>query len=63
MPHFYAECTDNIREEAALPELFAKVNSALAGTGIFPLGAFVAAQSGWILGKWRMANTITRLCI
>ncbi|MGP2729527.1 5-carboxymethyl-2-hydroxymuconate delta-isomerase, partial [Serratia marcescens] len=37
MPHFYAECTDNIRREADLPTLFAKVNEALAATGIFPL--------------------------
>ncbi|MWT08831.1 5-carboxymethyl-2-hydroxymuconate delta-isomerase, partial [Escherichia coli] len=26
MPHFIAECTDNIREQADLPGLFAKVN-------------------------------------
>ena len=30
MPHFIAECTDNIREQADLPGLFAKVNEALA---------------------------------
>ena len=36
MPHFIAECTDNIREQADLPGLFAKVNEALAATGIFP---------------------------
>ena len=28
MPHFIAECTDNIREQADLPALFAKVNDA-----------------------------------
>ena len=38
MPHFIVECTENIREEARLPELFASVNTALAATGIFPLG-------------------------
>ena len=38
MPHFIAECTDNIREQADLPGLFAQVNQALAATGIFPLG-------------------------
>ena len=38
MPHFIAECTDNIREQADLPGLFAKVNEALAATGIFPIG-------------------------
>ncbi|MBT1582259.1 5-carboxymethyl-2-hydroxymuconate delta-isomerase, partial [Klebsiella pneumoniae] len=37
MPHFIAECTNNIREQADLPGLFAKVNEALAATGIFPL--------------------------
>ncbi|MXD32832.1 5-carboxymethyl-2-hydroxymuconate delta-isomerase, partial [Escherichia coli] len=26
MPHFIVECSDNIREEADLPGLFAKVN-------------------------------------
>ncbi|HGN0869086.1 TPA: 5-carboxymethyl-2-hydroxymuconate Delta-isomerase [Providencia alcalifaciens] len=54
MPHFYAECTDNIREEAALPELFAKVNSALAGTGIFPLGG-IRSRAIW-LDTWQMAD-------
>ena len=38
MPHFIVECTENIRQEARLPELFASVNTALAATGIFPLG-------------------------
>ena len=33
MPHFIAECTDNIREQADLPGLFAKVNEALAAAG------------------------------
>ena len=37
MPHFIVECSDNIREEADLPGLFAKVNPTLAATGIFPL--------------------------
>ncbi len=38
MPHFICECTDNIKEQAKLKELFAKVNQALADTKIFPLG-------------------------
>ena len=38
MPHFIVECSDNIREDADLPGLFAKVNEALAATGIFPIG-------------------------
>ena len=38
MPHFIAECTDNIKQEAKLKELFAKVNACLADSGVFPLG-------------------------
>lgn len=38
MPHFIAECTCNIKDEAKLDELFAKVNQALGSTGVFPLG-------------------------
>ncbi len=38
MPHFIAECTENIREQADLPGLFSKVNEALAASGIFPIG-------------------------
>lgn len=48
MPHFIVECTENIREEARLPELFASVNTALAATGIFPLGEYVAGRTGSI---------------
>lgn len=54
MPHFIAECTDNIREQANLPELFSKVNSALAGTGIFPLGG-IRSRAIW-LDTWQMAD-------
>lgn len=54
MPHFYAECTDNIREEAALPTLFAKINAALADTGIFPL-AGIRSRAIW-LDTWQMAD-------
>lgn len=54
MPHFYAECTDNIRDEAALPMLFAKINEALAGTGIFPL-AGIRSRAIW-LDTWQMAD-------
>ncbi|MEY0428278.1 5-carboxymethyl-2-hydroxymuconate Delta-isomerase [Providencia rettgeri] len=54
MPHFYAECTENIRDEAQLPELFAKVNEALAGTGIFPLGG-IRSRAIW-LDTWQMAD-------
>jgi 5-carboxymethyl-2-hydroxymuconate isomerase len=59
MPHFIAECTDNIREQADLPGLFAKVNEALAATGIFPIGG----PTGWIPGRWPTAGRITPSCI
>ncbi|MBD2781445.1 5-carboxymethyl-2-hydroxymuconate Delta-isomerase [Xenorhabdus szentirmaii] len=54
MPHFYAECTENIREEAKLPELFSKVNQALADTGIFPQGG-IRSRAIW-LDTWQMAD-------
>ncbi|MCC8422244.1 5-carboxymethyl-2-hydroxymuconate Delta-isomerase [Photorhabdus thracensis] len=54
MPHFYAECTENIREQANLPALFAKVNQALADTGIFPL-AGIRSRAVW-LDTWHMAD-------
>ncbi|CEE94584.1 5-carboxymethyl-2-hydroxymuconate delta-isomerase (5-carboxymethyl-2-hydroxymuconic acid isomerase) (CHM isomerase) (CHMI) [Xenorhabdus nematophila str. Anatoliense] len=54
MPHFYAECTENIREVAKLPELFAKVNQELADTGIFPLGG-IRSRAIW-LDTWQMAD-------
>lgn len=63
MPHFIAECTDNIREQADLPGLFAKVNEALAATGIFPIGGSAAAPTGWIPGRWPTAGRITPSCI
>ena len=54
MPHFIAECTDNIREQADLPGLFAKVNAALAATGIFPIGG-IRSRAHW-LDTWQMAD-------
>ncbi|EBO9763161.1 5-carboxymethyl-2-hydroxymuconate Delta-isomerase [Salmonella enterica] len=54
MPHFYAECTENIRAEADLPGLFAKVNETLAGTGIFPIGG-IRSRAIW-LDTWQMAD-------
>ena len=54
MPHFIAECTDNIREQGDLPGLFAKVNEALAATGIFPLGG-IRSRAHW-LDTWQMAD-------
>ncbi|HBS8306307.1 TPA: 5-carboxymethyl-2-hydroxymuconate Delta-isomerase [Klebsiella pneumoniae] len=54
MPHFITECTDNIREQADLPGLFAKVNEALAATGIFPIGG-IRSRAHW-LDTWQMAD-------
>ena len=54
MPHFIAECTNNIREQADLSGLFAKVNEALAATGIFPLGG-IRSRAHW-LDTWQMAD-------
>ncbi|HHK4129973.1 5-carboxymethyl-2-hydroxymuconate Delta-isomerase [Enterobacter roggenkampii] len=54
MPHFIAECTDNIREQADLPGLFGKVNEALAATGIFPIGG-IRSRAHW-LDTWQMAD-------
>jgi 5-carboxymethyl-2-hydroxymuconate isomerase len=54
MPHFYAECTDNIRAEADLPKLFAGVNQLLADTGIFPIGG-IRSRAIW-LDTWQMAD-------
>jgi hypothetical protein len=54
MPHFIVECTENIRQEARLPELFASVNTTLAATGIFPLGG-IRSRAHWI-DTWQMAD-------
>lgn len=54
MPHFIAECTNNIREQADLPGLFSKVNAALAATGIFPIGG-IRSRAIW-LDTWQMAD-------
>lgn len=47
MPHFIAECTENIREQADLPGLFSKVNEALAASGIFPIGG-IRSRAHWL---------------
>ena len=54
MPHFIVECTENIREQADLPGLFATVNEALAATGIFPLGG-IRSRAHWV-DTWQMAD-------
>ena len=54
MPHFIAECTDNIREQANLPELFRKTHDYLVSTGLFPL-AGIRSRAHW-LDCWQMAD-------
>lgn len=54
MPHFIAECTDNIREQADLPGLFRKTHDYLATTGLFPV-AGIRSRAHW-LDCWRMAD-------
>lgn len=54
MPHFIAECTENIREQADLPGLFARVNRHLADSGMFPLGG-IRSRAHWI-DTWQMAD-------
>ncbi|URN99838.1 5-carboxymethyl-2-hydroxymuconate Delta-isomerase [Leclercia adecarboxylata] len=54
MPHFIVECTENIRDQADLPGLFACVNEALAATGIFPLGG-IRSRAHWV-DTWQMAD-------
>ena len=54
MPHFIVECTENLREQADLPGLFARVNEALAATGIFPLGG-IRSRAHWV-DTWQMAD-------
>lgn len=54
MPHFIAECTENIRHQADLPGLFAQVNTHLADSGIFPL-AGIRSRANWI-DTWQMAD-------
>lgn len=48
MPHFIAECTDNIREQADLPGLFAKVNRRWPPPASFRSAGSAAAPTGWI---------------
>ena len=54
MPHFITDCTDNIRQQAALPALFAGVNQLLADSGLFPL-AGIRSRVHWI-DTWQMAD-------
>ncbi|WP_058910472.1 5-carboxymethyl-2-hydroxymuconate Delta-isomerase [Entomohabitans teleogrylli] len=54
MPHFVTECTENIREQAQLPALFARVNQLLADSGLFPLGG-IRSRAHWV-DTWQMAD-------
>ncbi|WP_038995641.1 MULTISPECIES: 5-carboxymethyl-2-hydroxymuconate Delta-isomerase [Pseudomonas] len=54
MPHFIAEYTDNIEQQADLPGLFDKVHASLGASGVFPLGGI--RSRGVRLDSWRMAD-------
>ncbi|MHC6225613.1 tautomerase family protein [Pseudomonas sp. X10] len=54
MPHFIAEYTDNIEQQADLPGLFEKVHACLGATGVFPLGGIRSRAVR--LDTWRMAD-------
>ena len=54
MPHFIAEYTDNIEQQADLPGLFEKVHATLGSSGVFPLGGI--RSRGVRLDTWRMAD-------
>lgn len=52
MPHFIAEYTDNIEQQADLPGLFEKVHALLGDSGVFPQGGI--RSRGVRLDTWRM---------
>ncbi len=52
MPHFIAECTENIREQADLPGLFSKVNRRWPPPGFSPSAVSAVAPTGWMHGRW-----------
>ncbi|QQU68728.1 5-carboxymethyl-2-hydroxymuconate Delta-isomerase [Pseudomonas fluorescens] len=54
MPHFIAEYTDNLEQQADLPGLFEKVHRVLGDSGVFPLGGI--RSRGVRLDTWRMAD-------
>ena len=54
MPHFIAEYTDNIEQQADLLGLFEKVHATLGSSGVFPLGGI--RSRGVRLDTWRMAD-------
>jgi 5-carboxymethyl-2-hydroxymuconate isomerase len=54
MPHFIAEYTHNIEQQADLPSLFEKVHACLGASGIFPLGGI--RSRAMRLDTWRMAD-------
>lgn len=54
MPHFIAEYTDNLEQQADLLGLFEKVHRVLGDSGVFPLGGI--RSRGVRLDTWRMAD-------
>ena len=62
MPHFIAEYTDNIEQQADLPGLFEQVHRVLGDSGVFPSAVSAAVACAWTPGAWPMANTTMPLC-
>lgn len=62
MPHFIAEYTDNIEQQADLPGLFEKVHALLGDSGVFPWAASAAVACAWTPGAWPTASTTTPSC-
>ncbi|NWE77632.1 5-carboxymethyl-2-hydroxymuconate Delta-isomerase [Pseudomonas yamanorum] len=54
MPHFIAEYTDNLEQQANLPALFEQVHAVLGDSGVFPLGGIRSRAVR--LDTWRMAD-------
>ena len=54
MPHFIAEYTDNIEQQADLPGLFEKIHATLGASDVFPLGGIRSRAVR--LDTWRMAD-------
>ncbi len=54
MPHFIAEYTDNIEQQADLLGLFETVHATLGDSGVFPQGGI--RSRGVRLDTWRMAD-------
>lgn len=62
MPHFIAEYTDNIEQQADLPGLFKKSTRHWATAACFPSEESAAEACAWIPGAWLTASMTTPSC-